>query len=331
MVMKDPYFVGLLALFTLLGAAVFVFYGPEPDMMGTAAALFLIPAGIGALVSHAVDQKGEQSPMGCFFWPTAGIIAAALLAWVAIGEGAICIAMILPLWLPAAIAGALIQHINRRRRLAETDDANNLFVVAWAALPLAALPLELQLPQQWETRTVSREIVVDGTPDALWPLLVSIPDVRAGEGKWNVTHNLFGVPRPTDAVLVDRGGTAVRLARWDRGIRFEEKITKYSPAREICWNFAFPDNSVQRETDRHISPDGPFLKIASGCYTLRQSHTGQTMVKLETTYRMRVRLGGYFARWGEILLGDVQSNILQIVSDRATAAAGTSAAGFNAT
>lgn len=314
--MKDPRFASLLTLFLLSGAAVFIFYGPDASSIPTFAALFLIPAAIGAAFSKLIDPRGTHSPMGCFFWPTIGLIAVSLLAWLAIGEGAICIAMILPLWVPAAITGALVQHISRRRHQGTSGNSTTVLALGWMALPLAAIPLEKQFPQHWETRSVVREVAVNASTHDIWPLLVSIPEISRDEGKWNITHNLFRVPRPQDAVLVKRGPELVRLARWDRDITFEERITQYEPGRKICWDFAFPNDSVQRETDRHISPDGPFLKIKSGCYVLDQIESGKTRVRLETTYVMRVRLGSYFAGWGELLLGDMQSNILQIVSGR---------------
>lgn len=306
----------LVLLAALVGAALFVFYGPDPSAIPSFAALLLIPAGIGALISQIADPRGEQSPMGCFVWPTVGLLGAIAFLWVVAKEGAICIAMILPLWLPAAIAGALVQQINRRRSRRSDSDPNRFLAAGWLVLPLISIPLEQQFPQHWETRTVTREILIDSNPDQVWPLLVSIPDVRPDEGRWNATHNLLGVPRPSDAELLWRGGEMVRLARWDRGIRFEERITRFVPGQQICWDFAFPDKSVQRETDRHISPDGPFLKIRSGCYALEQDAGGQTRVRLSTTYDMRVRLGSYFTGWGELLLGDVQANILQVIADR---------------
>jgi len=314
--MKDIRFASLLALFVLLGAAIFIFYGPDPSSIPTFAALFLLPAAIGATITKLVDPRGTHSPMGCFVWPTAGLVGAALLAWLTIGEGAICIAMILPLWLPAAVAGALIQAWSRRQNENAENRQGRIQMLAWVSLPLAAIPLEQQYPQEWETRSVVREVTLNAAPAEVWPLLVTIPAIARNEGAWNVTQDLLGVPRPLDASLVQRGPERVRLARWDRGISFEERITRYKPGQQICWDFVFPNDSVQRETDRHISPDGPFLKIRSGCYTLNRTTDGETLLRLETTYTMRVRLGTYFVGWGELLLGDVQSNILQIVSDR---------------
>jgi hypothetical protein len=76
---------------------------------------------------------------------------------------------------------------------------------------------------------------------------------------------------------------------------------------------------VQDYTDRHISPDGPMLKIAKGGYTLTPLPGGRVRVSLATTYRMRSRIGWYAGLWGEVMLGDVHDNVLAIIKDRAEA------------
>lgn len=315
--------IGLVLLAVLLGAAFVVFYGPDVASMATIAALLAIPAGLGALISHVTDPDGELSPLGCFLWPTVGIIATVAALYAAIGEGAICIAMILPLWLPAAAAGALVQHVNRRRRVARESDPSIFRVAGWLAMPLVLLGVERQFPMQWENRSVSRSVEIGAAPDIIWPMLVTIANVRPNEGRWNLSQDLFGVPRPEGAMLVNEAGQLVRKAAWQQGARFEERITAIEPGRRICWNFAFPDASLQAVTDRHISPDGPFLKIERGCYTIEPLAGGRSRVTLVTTYRMRVQLAGYFALWGERFLGDIQANVLGIVADRAEARRGT--------
>jgi len=85
----------------------------------------------------------------------------------------------------------------------------------------------------------------------------------------------------------------------------------------------FPDKSIQHNTDHHISPDGPLLRIETGQYELAALPEGKTRLTLETRYRMRTRLGAYLGWWGERLLGDIQENILAVIKDRAERRAGT--------
>jgi hypothetical protein len=164
-----------------------------------------------------------------------------------------------------------------------------------------------------------RSVDIAATPDQVWPLLLSIPGVSPDEGRTTFTHDIVGIPRPSEARLVQRGAVLVREARWGKDIRFEERVTRLVPGQAIGWDFAFPDSSVQDYTDRHISPDGPMLKIASGGYRIEPLGAGQVRVTLATTYRMRSRLGWYAGLWGEVLLGDIQDNVLAIIKARAEA------------
>ena len=86
------------------------------------------------------------------------------------------------------------------------------------------------------------------------------------------------------------------------------------------WAFVFSNSSLQDYTDRHISPDGQFLKIDTGDYTLTPLNDGTTKLTLRTNYIAKTHVNIYAQMWGEILLGDIESNILTIIKRRAEAA-----------
>ena len=89
------------------------------------------------------------------------------------------------------------------------------------------------------------------------------------------------------------------------------------PGRSHHLEFAFPDDSVQQYTDRHIAPDGPLLKIASGGYRINTLGQDRVRLTLHTNYQMRSRLSWYLGWWGEVMLGDVQDNTLAIIKAQA--------------
>jgi hypothetical protein len=197
------------------------------------------------------------------------------------------------------------------------DQASKLKSVGWAALPLAVIFAEQINPPQWQVRTVFREITISASAEELWPLLLNIPQIQQGEGKHTFTHDWLGIARPTDAELILRDGQLIRKARWGEDIRFEEHITKLVQGEAIEWRFLFPDDSVQAYTDKHISPEGPILKIDRGGYRVEKLGSGDTRLTLWTTYYMRSRLDWYLEIWGELLLGDVERNVLSIIEMRA--------------
>lgn len=218
----------------------------------------------------------------------------------------------------SALVGRYLLIVMRRTVVrAEAESARDQFrSTSWIILPIALFMVEEVAPPVWTSHEVVREIEIDAPAEAVWPLLVSIPDIGADEGQSNFTHDIAGVARPTEARLVRRRGQLVRLAEWGENIRFEEQITAIKPGRSIAWNFAFPDESIQQYTDRHIAPQGAMLHIESGRYDLVETEAGRLSLRLTTTYRMRSRMGFYLELWGEQMLGDAQDNVLAIVKQR---------------
>lgn len=283
-------------------------------------ALVAIPAALGGLIAYSANVEGNTSAMGCFVWPTLALLALTGTAWLVFGEGFICIAMVLPIWIPAAITGYAVSWWNsNNRKPNDGDRSSRLNSIAWAALPLLLVVAEQFHPPDWQNISVTRDIEINASSEVIWPLLVSIPDISLNEGRANFTQDILGVPRPRDATLVRQKGALVRKASWGDHIRFDEQIDHIDPLTTISWVFLFPDKSIEKHIDQHVSPDGDLLRIKTGRYELIRISPSVTRVRLTTEYAMRTRLTGYLTWWGERMLGDIQGNVLEIVRNRAEA------------
>jgi len=313
---RADHFLTAFLLTLLFGVTLLLFYGDiwagsDAGMV----ALLVIPAALGGLTIQFADPTGSKSALGCIAFVTLGLGIIFLSTYLAEIEGLICIAMIFPFWLPAAIVGALVNRWNART---SKNQANNrLMSVGWAAIPVALLAAEQMVPPEWSNWDVTRQIEIEADAERVWPLLIDIPEIATHEGKFNLTQDILMVPRPSDARIERDQLRLVRKARWGENIRFEEVISDYQSGKSLGWNFRFPDDSVQNHTDKHISPDGDKLKIISGHYTLRPLGAGRVQLVLITRYRMRSHMDFYLSQWGEILLGDIQDNILHVVKARA--------------
>jgi hypothetical protein len=274
--------------------------------------LLLLPAVVCAFVAYVADPWGEKG-LGSYLkvpvWILLAVIGASILA---LQEGVICIVMLAPLWLGSGAAGALATY-KLRRRLRD----GRTYCMALLAAPLVMMQVEPLLPLPQGERTVARAVVIDASPEQIWPLLRGITDVRADEGRWNVSQDVVGVPRPRGARLVGEGLGAQRLASWDREISFLEVITEWEANRRIGWHFVFDDAEGWQFTDRHLMPESPYFRIVSGGYSLQPLAPGRTKVTLETRYWMRTPVNAYSALWGEAFLGDIQNNLLAIIEQRA--------------
>lgn len=274
--------------------------------------LLITPAAICAFVAYFADLEGD-APAGRYWSiPLWTLLAVIVIGGLVLREGVICIVLLSPLWAVSGFAGVALTY-NLRKRIRD----GRKYCCALLALPLVAIQIEpsISLPEQ--RYTVTRSEVVAATPERIWPLLRGIPDVRADEGRWNLSQDVIGVPRPLGARLVGEGVGAARLAHWGREIAFREEITHWQPNQAIAWRFVFDGGAGWQFTDRHLVPDGPYFRVEHGGYSLTPIDAGRTRVTISTTYWIRTPVNAYSAAWGEVFLGDLENNLLAIVRGRA--------------
>ncbi|ESQ81817.1 hypothetical protein AEAC466_19840 [Asticcacaulis sp. AC466] len=278
--------------------------------------LAVLPAILSALICYIGDPAHARG--AGFYWTVPAVLVALICAAAAwpLHEGIVCLIMLAPIWLLSGWAGAFLLRRLRKRVIDPT-----LFQSSLAVFPLLALLVEGQLPYPPQDFTVTRRIVIEADAATVWPFAVSNAHIAPSEGKWTFSQNIVGLPRPRATVLRGTGVGAVRTAYWGDHIHFDEIITGWEPGHRLAWRFSFPDDSLRTYTDKHISPDGPALKIASGDYTLKALSPGRTLLTLRTRYVARTHVNLYAAAWGEVFLGDIQSNVLTLIRDRAEHAA----------
>lgn len=277
--------------------------------------LSLLPGVLCALICYIGDP--DQTRSMAFYW----LVPAVLIGIVDVGsafflhEGVICLIMLSPLWLVSGWAGAFILRWQRGKV------GRNTLQSSFLLIPLIAGAVEAQIPRPHEEVALVRSIVVHAAPEDIWPYAVSNRSIGPHEGRWTITHNIIGLPRPRATAISGDGVGAVRTAYWGDNINFEERITQWSPGRKLGWRFNFSNSSLQNYTDKHISPDGALLKIDSGDYVIRRISPGLTELTLTTRYIAMTHVNPYAKLWAEFLLGDTQENILTIIKARAEAAA----------
>lgn len=276
--------------------------------------LGLLPAVLCALICYIADP--DQDRPAILYWQ----VPLWLVGLVDVGsalifrEGVICMLMLSPIWLASGWIGAFLLRSQRRRL------GRNTLQSSFLIIPLAAALVEAQIPIPHDQVLLSRSILVHASPSEIWPFAVANPAISPREGRWTITHDLIGLPRPRATVLDGSGVGAVRTAYWGDDINFQEQITDWAPGRRLGWTFHFGNRSLQDYTDKHISPDGPFLKIDTGDYTIRQISPETALVTLDTRYIAMTHVNFYARLWGELMLGDVQDNVLSIIKVRAEAA-----------
>lgn len=277
--------------------------------------LAILPAYLCALICYLGDPKCDRSDS--FYWliPPIFVGIVVVTSSFVLHEGVICLIMLSPIWIAFGWLGVFITRGLRKR-------PNNPRVLRSTLLlfPLLGGSVESQIPVAYDHVTLTREIVVHATPTEIWPYAVSNPYINKDEGRWTFTQNILGFPRPRATVLKGEGLGALRTAYWGDSISFDEKITQWQPRRMIGWTFSFTNSSLQNFTDKHIAPDGQFLKIDSGDYTLTPLSNDTTLLTLRTRYIAKTHVNLYAELWGQVLLGDIENNILAIIKQRSEVA-----------
>lgn len=312
---------GVFVILLILMAALYALPGfARGETVGNATVsigfLLVAPFCIGAIASLVADPAGENSATFHALWtPLALLLLAVGVGIFFLREGMICVIMLAPLWMAMLSAGGYMVHsfhkqFHRRNRM------NAALFASLAALFSVAGPEPLSSVQ---TYRFEQTIIINATPEEIWPHLESLSRIEPSEGRWTFTQDVLGVPRPVSAFLEKTHSGEVRFAEWENGVRFEEHITRNEPGRAMEWNFVFPDPTLHHHVDQHIDPNGEQLKVHAGGYRLDRLANGRTRLALHTTLSLNTQMNYYPAFWAQLMLGDIQANILEIVRDRSEA------------
>src|ERR1700761_3767859 len=274
--------------------------------------LLVLPAAISAFLAYVADPWRRRSLQQYLLVPVWLLLAVIVLSLVVLHEGVICVILLTPLWLGSALIGAGLTYKLRHRLR-----AGRTYCAALLALPLVAIQLEPLVPLPEDRMMVTRAIEIAAPPARIWPFLRGIPDVQPGEGAWNVTQDVIGVPRPLGAWLVGDGLGADREARWAHNVAFRETITEWQEDVRIGWHFVFDDVAAWDYTDRHLMPNSRYFGVTDGRYRMEPLGPNRTRLFIDTEYRIQTPVNAYCALWGEFFLGDVENNLLAMIRQRA--------------
>jgi hypothetical protein len=283
----------------------------QPDSGLILISVLLIPPAASALAVLVAGIYGPGSGAKALVMAVWVVTILMLCSAIFLREGIICLAMAAPIFYPLGIIGALLATFLRSVFGKRTPPT---MVVL---LPLLLMPFER--PDVYPTMhpSVVTQIEIEAPIETVWREAVEIRDIAESEQSWTVTQDLLRVPRPVDAQLVRRNGQLVRAAAWRGGIRFYEIVTEWRLHRSIAWTFDIPASAADRLLDHHLRLDEDYLRLQGGRYDFEALSPTRTRLTLTTHYMARTPFNAYARTWGELLLGDIHRNVLQVVRQRA--------------
>jgi hypothetical protein len=155
-------------------------------------------------------------------------------------------------------------------------------------------------------KSVSTTIDIHGQPETVWENITNVKIERYSDP---LLFKILGVPKPLKAEVISIGEGGQRIAYFEGGKRFIQKITSWKPLREYSFDF----NPEPGFTVGHFFDlsDGIF-RVPNGTYLLTD-RKGITTLELATTYSLDKRVYFLFNLPVRIILKAFQRYLLRSI------------------
>jgi hypothetical protein len=269
--------------------------------------------GVPFVMGFCVAYLGRIPGMWRAIWmPQLAALAALALALATAVEGLICVVF----WLPAyialtaagGVAGCLLVRVRKNR---------DAFLGLVFLMPYGVALVEHEIPAALDVRRVETQIDIDAPADLVWEQIVDVPVIEEDEHGFAWSH-VIGFPRPVSARSSSRSLGALREARFERGVVFFERVTRYEPYSTLEFDITADDRSVpEGALDEHVTLGGPYFDVLHGAYRIEPLANGTTRLHLSSEHRLSTHFNSYAASWTDFVMRDTQNYILKIVARRA--------------
>jgi|GEM_PF-457120 len=302
------------ALYGLTVHLLFDIFGDALGVMSISF-FFLVPFLIGYLTILFIPYKESQSFTGAFLkpWLTCIVLLAVTIYFNI--EGAICWIMAFPLFgIMAGFGGvtAFNRKVRRYQRKMmfdfEKDDwdkPGSLKMSFILLIPVLAASLEGDRASSFEPLTVEKKITVRASPDHVWKVLTE-SDRPAVKTDHTTLSGMLGFPHHLRTTIDTFQVGGCRLAVYDKGLTFTEKIKKIEPGRSLIVGITTDPSQISKAImDEHIVIGGRHIKMQEDEYRLEALPDGQTLLTLSSRFCINTPFNWYAAIWARWLMSEI--------------------------
>lgn len=280
--------------------------------------LFVVPTAVGAIAVTLGARAERRSLLYWIFAPWVPAAALLVVVFALAWEGVFCLVMAAPLLFGMASVGGLgaglLLYWRRRPRAARGA------TLGLALLPFVLGPFEGHRPPPDALRDVETRVVIEADAATVWRQVVRVPSIGADEQSASFFH-LIGVPRPDQATLDRDGVGGLRQARFHGGLRFDERVVEWQPARALGFTIAVVPGTVTPQVlDEHVRVGGEYFDVLHGRFRLEPLGARRTRLVLSSRHRLTTRLGAYAGLWSDAVMRDLQTGICAVIRRRSEAA-----------
>jgi uncharacterized protein YndB with AHSA1/START domain len=305
--MKSLFAIVLAAVYGLLIRLLFGFANNLMEIMSITF-IFLVPIGVGFLTVGLMDSARVITRTAAFFTPWVTSLALLGITVSLNVEGTICWIMIFPIFAVfAGIGGllALAQRARKNKKNPASQQPGSLHMSLLVAVPLLLGYIEGEKALIPKQLTISREVVVQAPPAAVWQQLTSRRTVARPAGRRSLA-SLFGFPHHLTTTLDSFRVGGKRVAHYEKGLYFEETVTSYQPARQLVLQVnANPGAVPPAVMDEHILIGGKHLDILQDTYQLTPLAGGRTRLRLASRFSINTPFNWYAEIWAHYLMADI--------------------------
>lgn len=277
--------------------------------------IFVLPIILGAIPVLFSTKEQLSAYKSYLLLPWIITFTFFILSYVTGFEGMICLLIIVA---PFLLLGTLGAFIFRLIKLKNERNGTKLYVSLF--IPLLILGIETNFPATDQIHTVSTTIVINADKSKVWTNVKNIKDIQPNEIETHFVH-LMGIPKPLNGELdkEEIGGT--RHITWEKGIKFEEKITAWDEKKGFSYNINVDPNSIPPTSlDEHVMIGGKYFDVLNGSYKIEELSQAKNKVTLTCTYRVTTNLNFYSKLWADFILDDFNEMILEVIKKRSEGA-----------
>jgi hypothetical protein len=273
--------------------------------------IFILPILLGAIPVLLSTKEELQSYKSYLLLPWAIVFTFFILAWAAEFEGMICLIIIIA---PFLLLGSLGAFVFRLIKLKRQGNGTKLYLSLF--LPLVVLFVESNFRAEDQIHTVSTSIEIQASKQNVWNNVKNVRNIKPNEIEPHFVH-LIGIPKPLNGEIDIESIGGIRQITWEKGIRFQEKITNWNPTYGFTYNVNVDPKSVPPGTlDEHVMIGGKYFDVLQGSYRIDQKDSITCKVTLTCTYRITTNLNQYSKWWADFILDDFNQMILEVIKKR---------------
>jgi hypothetical protein len=273
--------------------------------------IFALPLILGAIPVLFSTKEQLESYKTYLIFPWGITLIFFLLAWGLDFEGMICLVIIV---VPFLLLGTLGAFIFRLIKLKNQGNGTKLYASLF--IPLLILGIETNFQATDQIHTVSTAIEIKADKSKIWDNVKNVKDIKRDEIETHFVH-LIGIPKPLNGELDKEGIGDTRHITWDKGIKFEEKITSWDDSNGFTYDINVDPNSIPPTTlDEHVMIGGKYFDVLNGSYKIEKLSEDKSKVILTCSYRVTTNLNLYSKLWADFILDDFNKMILEVVKKR---------------